>query len=88
MLARIMWYLNPLSSHQLKKTLSKLEPLWRNFLDPRCISLIDMGKPNEETQLLSFRLSVLIIYGTLTLCFVSSSCASLIRLFLCDDTLQ
>ena len=34
MLARILWYLDPLSL-TTKKTLSKLDPLWQNFLDPR-----------------------------------------------------
>ena len=37
MLARILWYLDPLSSQQLKKQNKKLKvgPLWQNFLDPR-----------------------------------------------------
>ena len=35
MMARLKWYLNPSSPHQLKKPLSKLDPLWQNFLDPR-----------------------------------------------------
>ena len=35
MVSCILWYLDPLSSHQLNKTLSKLDPLWQNFLDPR-----------------------------------------------------
>ena len=38
MLARILLYLDPLSSHQQKrekKALSKLDPLLQNFLDPR-----------------------------------------------------
>ena len=35
--ARLLWYLDPLSTHQLesKKTLSKLDPLCQNFLDLR-----------------------------------------------------
>ena len=36
MLARLWWYLDRLSPHQLRrKTLSKSDPLWQNFLDPR-----------------------------------------------------
>ena len=33
MMARFMWYLDPLSPHQLKKV-SELHPLLQNFLDP------------------------------------------------------
>ena len=35
MLVSILWYLDPLSSNQLKNSLAKLDPLWQNFLDPR-----------------------------------------------------
>ena len=31
MMARLKWYLGPLSPHQLKKTLSELDPLIQNF---------------------------------------------------------
>ena len=39
MMARLQWYLDPSSPHQLKK-MSKLDPLWQNFLDPRMISIM------------------------------------------------
>ena len=34
-IARLLWYLDPLSPNQEKKTSSKLDPLWQNFLYPR-----------------------------------------------------
>ena len=34
-MARFLWYLDSSSPHHRKKNLSKLDPLWRNFLDPR-----------------------------------------------------
>ena len=37
-MARLWWYLDPSSPHQLKKNmLSKLDPLWQNCLDPGMI---------------------------------------------------
>ena len=36
MMARLWWYLDPPSSHQLKKS-SKLDPLWQNILDLRTV---------------------------------------------------
>ena len=37
MMARLWWYFDPPSPHQLKK--SKLDLLWHNFLDPRMVVL-------------------------------------------------
>ena len=39
-LARILWCLDPLSSHQLRKTLSNLDHLLQNFLHPRMFFVI------------------------------------------------
>ena len=47
----ILRYLDPLSSHQLKKTLSKLPPpLLQNFLDPR----MHMPFSNDLVQIILF----------------------------------
>ena len=36
MMARLLWYLDPSSRHQIKKKKSSnLEPLWQNFLNQR-----------------------------------------------------
>ena len=36
MMAHLKWDMDPPSPYQLEKqTLSKLDPLWQNFLDPR-----------------------------------------------------
>ena len=52
MMARFLWYFDPLSLIIWKKTLSELDPLWQKFLDPR-MDLILVFKFTSELNMLN-----------------------------------
>ena len=101
MIARLWWYLDPLSPNELnKKNYPKLESLWKKFLRTDYKSFLDSKdhdglKPFPKRKMtwaqscLNLKYSLAQAIQDLWAIFiVSSMCAYLIRLLLCDDTFQ